>query len=61
MRNIFIICDTKDGKVYININYITCFWYDSETDMTELFVQDFDNPFVFHGDVTDDIVKMIYS
>ena len=59
--NKFIVCETKDGEVYINANYITCFRHDSELDMTVIHVHGFDKPIVFKGDITDDIFKMIYS
>ena len=59
--NKFIVCDMNDGEMYINVNYITCFRYDSETDMTEIYVHGFDKRIALHGDVTEDIFKMIYS
>ena len=62
MENIFITFpDVKDGETCINVNYITCFRYDSESDETKLYILGFDKPIVFDGDVTDDIYKMIYS
>ncbi len=61
IENKFIVCNTKYSKAYINVKYVSCFLYNRETDRTEICVHGLDSSFVFNGDVTDDIVKKIYS